>query len=98
MALREATARLLFASFSLDMYLKRARKYVDLPVLLLLAEKDQIIDNARVRRYVERLPTTDKTVIEYAGAEHTLEFEPDGHAWIGDVIEWLKRREKGKTD
>ncbi len=90
LALREATARVLFSSFSLDMYLKRARKYVTLPVLMLLAEHDEIIHNAKVRKYFDRVPTQDKTVIEYAGAHHTIEFEADGHPWIGDVLSWLK--------
>ena len=95
LGLREATVRVLFSSFSLDMYLRRARKYVLLPVLMLLAEFDEIIDNARVRKYFERLPSEDKKVIEYPGAHHTIEFEPEGHPWIGDVLEWLSQARPG---
>ena len=89
--LRMATARFLFGSASLDMYLKRAAKRVTVPTLLLLAEHDRIIDNVRTRAYVEAFPTKSK-VIEYAGAHHTLEFEPTGHPFVGDVLAWLERR------
>jgi alpha-beta hydrolase superfamily lysophospholipase len=93
--LRQATARMLFGSYALDIYLRRARKRVQLPVLLLLAEHDQIIDNAKVRSFVESLPSADKQVIEYRGAHHTLEFEPEGHPFVGDLIAWLEKRRSG---
>jgi len=93
--LRAATARLLFESGRMDVYLRFAARYVTMPVLLLLAEKDRIIDNAATRRFVERLPTPDRTVIEYAGAHHTLEFEPDGPPFVDDLLKWLTERAEG---
>src|SRR5207245_1552815 len=53
LALREATARLLVESVRLDGYLRPVPVHVRVPVLLLLAERDRIIDNARTRRFVE---------------------------------------------
>jgi alpha-beta hydrolase superfamily lysophospholipase len=94
--LRRATARMLFGSFALDLYLRRARKRVALPVLLLLAEHDRIIDNAGVRSFVASFPTADKQVIEYPGAHHTLEFEPEDSPWLGDLLGWLDRQ-RGKA-
>ena len=91
-ALREATARLLFSSLALDFYLKRARKRVNVPVLLMLAESERIIDNAKTRAFVEKFPTSDKTVQFYAGAHHTLEFEPDGHPFVDDLKTWIEKR------
>ncbi len=85
--LRQATARFLFGSTSLDMYLKRAAKRVTVPSLLLLAEHDRIIDNARTREFVAAFPTKP-SVIDYAGAHHTLEFEPDPR-FVADVLAWL---------
>jgi alpha-beta hydrolase superfamily lysophospholipase len=87
--LRLATARFLFNSFTLDIYLKRAAKRVKVPTLLALAEHDRIIDNARTRAFVGRF-AGEVTVTEYAGANHTLEFEPPGHPWIAEVTEWVK--------
>jgi alpha-beta hydrolase superfamily lysophospholipase len=59
---------------------------------VLLAGKDRIIDNAATRRFVEQFPTTDRSVIEYPNAHHTLEFEPGGPPFVDDLLTWLKAR------
>jgi alpha-beta hydrolase superfamily lysophospholipase len=89
-AVREATARFLFSSFSLDLYLKRAAKRVTVPSFLALAEHDRIIDNARTAAFVNRFPGGAQAVT-YPGAHHTLEFEAD-HRWLADVRAWLDAR------
>jgi len=94
LALHEATARFLVGSSILDMYLAGAPRYVNVPTLLMLAEHDQIIDVGRTRRYVESFATRDKEIIEYAGAHHTLEFEPDPDRFIDDLIGWLRAHER----
>ena len=91
LSLRQATARLLVESVRLDGYLKVVPVHVRVPVLLLLAGQDRIIDNARVRHFVERFASTDKEVIEYPEAHHTLEFEPERDRIIADLIGWLER-------
>jgi len=90
LGVRQATARFLLESVRLDAYLRFVPRHVKVPVLVLLAEHDRIIDNARTRRFVERFASLDKTVIEYAGAHHTLEFEPDPGPFIHDVQQWLE--------
>jgi len=90
--LHKATARLLLESVRLDGYLRFVPKYVHVPVLLLLAENDRIIHNARTRSFVERFATPDKQVIEYPGAQHTLEFEPDPERFIADLRQWIDRQ------
>ena len=97
LSLREATARLMFESGRMDVYLRFAARHVTVPVLLLLAEHDRIIDNAATRRYLERFATADRTVTEYAGAHHTLEFEQGGPPFVNDVLTWLERHEKAKS-
>lgn len=92
LSLRQATARFLVESARLDGYLRFAAKHVRVPVLLLLAERDRIIDNRATRRFMERFRTADKEIIEYPGAHHTLEFEPDPDRFIGDVRHWLERQ------
>ena len=89
--LRQATARLLVESARLDGYLKFTPKYVHVPVLLLLASEDRIIRNEPTRVFVERFATAEKQVIEYPGAHHTLEFEPDPEKFISDIRGWLDR-------
>jgi alpha-beta hydrolase superfamily lysophospholipase len=89
--LHQATARLLIESVRLDGYLRFVPKYVHVPVLMLLAEQDRIIHNAKARAFVSRFATPDKEVLEYPGAHHTLEFEPEPERFIGDVLNWLEK-------
>jgi len=91
LALRRATARLLLESARLDGYLRIVPRHVRVPLLLLLAENDRIIDNARTVRYVRRFASTDKTIIELPGAHHTLEFEPEPNVFLDPLLDWLGR-------
>ena len=80
------------SSVILDIAARRSLKAVRVPVLLLLAGRDRIIDNAKTREYFARLVSEDRTVIEYPEAHHTLEFEPDPTAVFADVAGWLRGR------
>jgi alpha-beta hydrolase superfamily lysophospholipase len=91
LALRRATARLLVESARLDAYLRWVPRRVKAPLLLLLAGQDRIIDNARTRAYVGRF-ASEREVIEYPQAHHTLEFEPDPGPYFADLAGWLGRR------
>jgi acylglycerol lipase len=91
LSLRQATARFFAASFFLDRALRSAPAQVDVPVLLLLAGKDRVIDNDLTRGYVSRFATSDKEIIEYPEAAHTLEFEADPNPFIHDIRGWLDR-------
>ena len=96
LSLRQATARLLVESVRLDGYLRLAPRCVKIPILTLLAEKDRIIDNVRTRQFIERFPSTDKKIIEYPGAHHTLEFEPHPEVYLGDLLGWLQDHSETK--
>jgi alpha-beta hydrolase superfamily lysophospholipase len=89
LSLRQATARFFVASVFLDRALRSAPRQVRIPVLLLLAGKDRIIDNDLTRRYIDRFATDDKELIEYPAAGHTLEFEDDPNPFIEDIRRWL---------
>lgn len=91
LSLHEATARLLVESVRLDRTIRSAADQVRVPVLLMLAEHDRIIDNERTRKFVERFASVDKQIIEYLGAHHTLEFEANPDIFIGDLVRWLDR-------
>ncbi len=97
LSLRQATARLLVESVRLDAYLRFVPPFVRVPILMLLAEEDRIIDNARTRAFVDRFGSADKEIIEYRGAHHTLEFEPDPERFIADLQGWLERKAMGVT-
>ena len=89
--LRTATARFLYNSFALDVYLKRAAKRVRVPSLLLLAGQDRVIDNAKTRRFALKFASRNNKVIEYPAAHHTLEFEAVDHPFVRDVVKWVER-------
>lgn len=91
LALREATARLLIESVRLDGYLRWTTRGIAVPVLLLLAERDRIINNSLTRRFVQRFALGDRETIEYRGAHHTLEFEPEPERFLRDLTGWLDR-------
>jgi alpha-beta hydrolase superfamily lysophospholipase len=92
LSLRMATARFLVSSVHLDIVLRRAPRHVRVPVLLLLAGRDRIIDNDRTRAYLGRFGSTDRQVIEYPEAHHTLEFEPDPMPVFSDLLAWFDRQ------
>jgi alpha-beta hydrolase superfamily lysophospholipase len=88
--LREGTAGLMVASFFIDRGVRRARRLVRRPALLMLAGQDRIVDNLRTRTYFESLATNDRTVIEYPEGHHTLEFDPDPTRYARDLIAWME--------
>jgi alpha-beta hydrolase superfamily lysophospholipase len=95
--LTEATARFLVSSTQLGIYLRRAVKRVTVPTLLMLAGQDRIIDNAKTKAFFATFGSADKTVLESPDAHHTLEFEPEGHPWLNNLIDWLDKT-FGKAD
>jgi alpha-beta hydrolase superfamily lysophospholipase len=97
LSLRQATARLLVESIRLDYYVRFVPRSVNIPVLVMLAERDRIIDNVLTRRFVEKFATADKEIIEYAGAAHTLEFEPAPSRFLADLRDWLDRHTVSMT-
>jgi alpha-beta hydrolase superfamily lysophospholipase len=89
LSLREVTARFLMESRRLDRLARSAAAAVRTPTLLALAQEDRIIDNAATRALVYRMPAR-RRVRTYAGAHHTLEFEPDPRGYFEDMAEWVE--------
>ena len=94
-SLRQGTAGLLAASFFIDRMVRRAPSCVTQPALLMLADHDRIVDNARTLDYFQKLASTERTVINYSDGHHTLEFEPDPAAYARDLIGWIEGRNAG---
>jgi alpha-beta hydrolase superfamily lysophospholipase len=92
--LQQATARFLFQSLALDIYLRRARKRVHIPIYLALAGQDRIIDNAATRAFLSVVPGP-LTIREYPQAHHALEFEAEDHPWWFDLHRWLAQQWDG---
>ncbi len=89
LALHRMTVSLIQCSLELDRMSAQSPARIRCPLLLMLAGKDRIIDNAGTRRWFERVASTRRQLIEYPEAQHTLEFEPNRDRFADDLIGWL---------
>lgn len=89
LALHRVTVDFLAANLALSQAIEANLRPWNKPLLLMLAGRDEIIDNAATRSLFERLQQAQRTLIEYPEARHTLEFEPDPGPFIADLIAWL---------
>ena len=64
-----------------------------LPVLVLLAGHDEIVDNARVKRWFNALPIGEKAIKTFADFRHVMPFEEDVTPLSEAVSDWMKERE-----
>jgi acylglycerol lipase len=88
----EATAQFFWETARLDRQRRRAAARLTLPLLLLQGEADKMIDVPATRRWFDRLAVEDKTYRAYAGAGHTLDFEPDRAPYLADLLGWVAAR------
>jgi alpha-beta hydrolase superfamily lysophospholipase len=59
-----------------------------MPLLLVLAGRDRIVNNSRTREFFNRTGSRVRTLIEYPDAAHTLEFEPEPEPYFADLASW----------
>lgn len=90
-----ATARFMLTSRRMDWMLARAAAgSLDLPVNLLLARRDRIIDNVRTEDLLRRQAGGNLRTTIVPGA-HTLEFEADPQPFFDALAEAVGRSETG---
>jgi alpha-beta hydrolase superfamily lysophospholipase len=87
--LRRVTVRFALADRQLTGAVQTVNR-VSQPVLLALAGRDQIVDNARTLEFVTRIAPGDRTVLFYADAQHTLEFEANPDPYFEDLARWAR--------
>ena len=88
--LRMATARFLFNSVQLDLYLRRGLSVVDPPVMLLSAGQDRIADRVKSKAVLEsRMPRGRFQELVYPNASHTLEFE-EACPFAAQIADWCQ--------
>jgi acylglycerol lipase len=96
--LRKVTVRFALADQELTRYATEGPEKIRVPVLLMLAGRDRIIDNDRVRGLVQRMSSADKQIIEYPEAAHTFDFEPDPLQFFTDLAAWARRVAAGQRE
>jgi len=100
--LRSATPAFFWASARMDRAKHRLHGLPPVPLAVFLAEDDHIIDNAATRAWMRGLENWPvRRLFEYAGAAHTLEFEPVSGQYVEDLTSWIveqnRRFEEGLT-
>ena len=90
--LRYIPAQHLLEIAKMGRHLKKASGNIRLPVLLMLAGIDEVIDTDGVRRWYEKLPSSDKTLKFYKGYHHLLTFEENAVDVMEDIAIWIKGR------
>lgn len=99
--LKQATARFMVESVRMGLFIRRRAGKMAVPVMMMLAETDEIVDNDALVTLFQRFSSAQKMVRVYQGAHHTLEFERDNIPIFQDMAHWLNRcadRQPGNSD
>ncbi|MCP4170480.1 MAG: alpha/beta hydrolase [Fuerstiella sp.] len=91
LALRFVTSGFLNSGLDLEQLVYQRADQICHPTLLMLAGRDQIMDNAKTRRLADSFSTSELTSVCYPDARHTLEFEPVRDQFVGDLVDWLRQ-------
>lgn len=90
LALQRVSVDFLRSNLHMSRLLEAGISAISCPTLMLLAGRDDIVDNVANRQSLARMAAAKTELIEYPTACHTLEFEPDSHPFIADVLRWLE--------
>jgi len=94
--LTHATASFFITSRHLDTQVPKLIGKLTMPIYLLLAQHDRIIDNDATIKLLDPVlrPIDEKgeKVKIYAGAHHTLDFEPNTQEFFADLVEVLSKQ------
>lgn len=89
LTLRQATASFYLASRRMDRVCARLAECPPIPVHLMLAQDERIIDNARTARFIRELHWPATRITTYRSARHSLEFERDPQPYLDDLKKFL---------
>ena len=78
------------ANLELTRFATEAPGEIRVPLLAMLAGRDPITVNERVRQFAAQAGRQPATVMEYPEASHTLEFEPDPLPYLRDLTRWCR--------
>lgn len=90
LALRTVTWRFAQQDRRLTDFARESAPFIQCPLLMMLAGRDQIVHNDSTRGFFAQVAGRRKTLIEYAAAAHTLEFETDPSQYFSDLTDWIR--------
>ncbi|MCX6354266.1 MAG: alpha/beta fold hydrolase [Candidatus Aureabacteria bacterium] len=91
LGLRRVNARFLRESRKLERVAKTEFIRIGIPLLLLLAGRDEIVDNRNLRVLFDACASREKELKVYEGARHTLEFDSCHQEYFEDVARWFEK-------
>lgn len=91
LSLHAVTSGFLNAGIDLDRLFHDHAGQVTQPILLMLAGRDQIIDNTKTCARINASGSRHVTTIRYPTACHTLEFDRDRELFIRELTDWLRQ-------
>lgn len=95
--LRQATAGFFLTSRRLDRLARRVTEARPVPLHVMLAGEERIVNNAATRSFVRELHWPHRLITTYERSRHTLEMGPDRTQYIDDLVRWLSNPESAAT-
>jgi lysophospholipase len=86
-----AYAGFLIETIKMQYLATRAAAELNLPILLLQAENDAIVDKRAVAKWFKQIKSPGKQFFLFAGADHSLDFEPDIFDYLDKISSWITR-------
>lgn len=92
--LTEVTASFLVESLKVGRLAFNAGAELQLPVLVLAAGSDRIVDVSGLEDWFERIPSLDKEMYVFSWSEHCLDFDDRAQEYARCLSKWLLQRGK----
>jgi alpha-beta hydrolase superfamily lysophospholipase len=89
-----ANARFLVETLTMQYLANKAAEKLDLPILVLQAGADDIVEQKAVAQWFERL-RGHKSYHVFDGARHSLDFEIDISSYLDLITDWIREIELG---
>ena len=90
LTLRQCSAGFYLASRRMDRLVSKLGEAASIPIHLLLAGDERIIDNDKTVRYVESLAWPDVAITRYQQSRHSFEFDSDPRTYYHDLVTFIE--------
>jgi len=93
MRLRSLTCRFFNQIIRMETDFEAIKNKLLLPVVVLLAGHDEIVDNERVKKWFSGILSRDKAMRVFDGSYHVMPFEEDITPLVDCINDWVKEKE-----
>jgi len=91
--MKNASARFFWSLLCMRKWVTGHQEKMKTPLLTLMAEYDEIVDNQGIREWFEKVSVTPSEIIEYPGVKHSILFEPCRNRVLEDIESFVRRVE-----